>query len=260
MRKYDRPTGTCSTTSVRYNSTGTVLHQLLFSSSTMSTKLAAVTILVVVLLGRVNSFSLSHDRSGKGVLSASAEKPRNFGSSIDHILTVDEAPPVSSTIRYSAIDANSSGRDQYPSSLGPKATLLKISDIASLLCVLDCTVLPLVTVLLPLLGMGGSPERIQWLHEFGHQVAMWFVLPVGAFATTMNYSGHRRVSLAAPAIFGLVLIYTANGHLDFLPHDVLHQFHEGAAHRIVNLLGCALLLVSNQFSKKKGCLDNNCNC
>ena len=60
-------------------------------------------------------------------------------------------------------------------SIGEK--LAKISNIASMLCVIDCTVLPVVTVLLPLIGLGASPAQAKWLHELGHSVAIFFVLP-----------------------------------------------------------------------------------
>jgi hypothetical protein len=47
-----------------------------------------------------------------------------------------------------------------------------------MLCVIDCTVLPIVTVVLPLIGMGvSSPEQAKFLHELGHSVAIFFVLP-----------------------------------------------------------------------------------
>lgn len=60
-----------------------------------------------------------------------------------------------------------------------RAKLAKISNIASMLCVIDCTVLPIVTVLLPLIGLGASPAQAHWLHELGHSVALFFVLPGG---------------------------------------------------------------------------------
>ena len=49
-----------------------------------------------------------------------------------------------------------------------KDRLLKMSNIASILCVIDCTVLPIVTVLLPLLGLAAfTPAQMEWLHNFG---------------------------------------------------------------------------------------------
>jgi hypothetical protein len=49
-----------------------------------------------------------------------------------------------------------------------KDRLLKASNIASILCVIDCTVLPIVTVVLPLLGLAAfTPAQMEWLHHFG---------------------------------------------------------------------------------------------
>ena len=54
--------------------------------------------------------------------------------------------------------------------------LVRLANLASILCVIDCTVLPIVTILFPLLGMA-APGHMEWLHEFGHSVAIFFVLP-----------------------------------------------------------------------------------
>lgn len=49
-----------------------------------------------------------------------------------------------------------------------KDRLLKVSNIASILCVIDCTVLPIVTVVMPLLGLAAfTPAQMEWLHHFG---------------------------------------------------------------------------------------------
>jgi hypothetical protein len=55
--------------------------------------------------------------------------------------------------------------------------LAQLSNMASIICVIDCTVLPLLTVLLSLLGFAEQPHQWQWLHELGHGVAIFFVLP-----------------------------------------------------------------------------------
>jgi len=178
-----------------------------------------------------------------------------------------------------------------------KDGILKVSNYASAFCVLDCTVLPLVTLVLPLLssasgagaGAGaGASTTLNWLHEFGHSVALYFVLPVGGTATASNYLfSHRAVWIALLGCLGLLLIGSANagcgalhaggggGVVDaLLPHAVLsflhrvlHFLHHGAAHRVANLAGCALLMGSNYLSKKHGhggngaaCYNPNCNC
>ena len=142
--------------------------------------------------------------------------------------------------------------------------LLKISNIASLLCVVDCTVLPIITLALPILGLGASTATAAWLHELGHSVALCFVLPVGGLATTMNFLNHRKKSLLSLALVGLSCVYAANGHggpiLSMLPHSLAHDLHCGTAvHRVTNIVGCACLLSSNYLGKRiGGCGDDNC--
>ena len=144
-----------------------------------------------------------------------------------------------------------------------KQRLLQISNIASILCVIDCTVLPAVTIFFPLLGLAASAERAKWLHDIGHSIALWFVMPVGGLAATMNYLTHKKAKLSALAALGLTLIYAANGHggpiLSRLPHHLAHNLHCGTwLHRATNLLGCACLLGSNYYSHKiGGCAHNH---
>lgn len=150
-----------------------------------------------------------------------------------------------------------------------KEGLLKASNFASVLCVLDCTILPFVTVVLPLFGIvAGSPAQMEWLHELGHQVALWFVLPVGGLATTLNYNNHRKRWIAALGGLGLTAVVGANlgchavhmpGALGHALHDLLHTLHHGILHRVTNLVGCGLLLTSNYLSHKQGgCRDATC--
>lgn len=67
--------------------------------------------------------------------------------------------------------------ERVSSTISWKNRLLHLSNLASILCVVDCTVLPLLTIMLSLLGLAEQPHRLEWLHELGHQVAINFVLP-----------------------------------------------------------------------------------
>ncbi len=132
--------------------------------------------------------------------------------------------------------------------------LMKISNIASLLCVVDCTVLPVVTVALPLLGIGTSASTAAWLHDLGHSIALYFVLPVGGLAATMNYFNHNKKNLLSLSLVGLFCVYAANGNggpiLSLLPHSLAHNLHCGTTlHRVVNIVGCVCLLGSNHLGK-----------
>lgn len=151
-----------------------------------------------------------------------------------------------------------------------KDRLLKVSNYASLLCVIDCTVLPVITLLLPLFGLvAASPAQMEWMHAAGHQVALYFVLPVGLTATTTNYFfHHRKLSITAPGWLGLLLVLVANAgcSLPFVGHHgavhhLLHALHHGVAHRVTNLVGCALLIASNYVSRRQeGCAAHGPNC
>jgi MerC mercury resistance protein len=153
---------------------------------------------------------------------------------------------------------------------GWRGQLLKASDIASMLCVLDCTALPIVTVVLPFFGLvAASPAQMEFLHHLGHSVALFFVLPVGGSATLLNYLyAHRQKRIASLGVLGLLMVLAANAPhgLLHMVHDsvfkcmypLLHAVHHGIAHRFVNILGCACLLGSNYLSKLSGkCLHGH---
>jgi hypothetical protein len=153
--------------------------------------------------------------------------------------------------------------------LSLKERLLKASNFASMLCVLDCTILPMITIILPLFGIvAASPAQMEGLHELGHQLALWFVLPVGGLATTLNYNNHRKLWISALGWLGLTAVVAANagchvplpgGALGQALHHALHTLHHGILHRVTNLAGCALLLTSNYLSHRQGaCKDPSC--
>lgn len=158
--------------------------------------------------------------------------------------------------------------------------LLKASNFASGLCVLDCTILPVVTVILPLFGIvAGSPAQMEWLHQLGHSLALWFVLPVGGLATSLNYLlQHRKLWIAATGWTGLALVLAANfggggcgaaaAHhggavVTAAPAFLIHWLHlvnHGVLHRVTNLAGCFLLLGSNYLSHKLGGCAHGSSC
>jgi len=183
----------------------------------------------------------------------------SFGASLERALETKEDLPTS-RVRYGARYPEDTTLTSKLEKKGWRANLSQVSNIASILCVADCTLLPLVTLVLPLLGFAASSSQGCHLNDFGHSMALWFVIPVGSFAAISNFLSHRRLKLTLPAIAGLVLVYLTNGHA-LLPHDLVHVFHSGLTHRLVNLMGCALTLGSNYLSKKAApCYDPNCDC
>lgn len=146
--------------------------------------------------------------------------------------------------------------------------LSKISNIASMLCVLDCTLLPAMTFIIPLFGIVSSPTQEEFLHDLGHNVALFFVLPLGGLKTTVNYLSCPAKStmhnvLSMVAIIGLLLIYAANSGHDsalslILPHELSHALHHGLMHRVVNITGCAMSLGSGYMWHKLGTEGDTC--
>ena len=143
-----------------------------------------------------------------------------------------------------------------------RSRLLEFSTWASMLCVIDCTVLPLLTILFPLLGWMEDLLDEAWLDEVGHAVALRVVLPIGALATTTNYClAHRRVWIFSIGWVGMISIAAANGGCQGIVRmlgnssagNIFESFlrivHHGLAHRAANLTGCALLMTSNYLSK-----------
>mmetsp|Transcript_37543 Transcript_37543/g.42906 ORF Transcript_37543/g.42906 Transcript_37543/m.42906 type:complete len:225 (-) Transcript_37543:437-1111(-) len=154
--------------------------------------------------------------------------------------------------------------------------ILKLSNWASILCVIDCTILPIVTLVLSVLGIisGNSNnshnEIVDWLHDLGHSVALYFVLPVGSMTTTFNYYLHHSVLPTLTSFFGLFLIALSNmSHVDDNNNhssniakgewSLIHAFHEGSLHQLCNILGCCMQLWANYQSQKLHlCQDKNC--
>lgn len=122
----------------------------------------------------LQSKSFQNKKSPRSLLSITSNSSSSSSSSststgMESSSNNDNTKPTSNT------NANNNTNNNTLSNL--KERLLKISNIASMLCVIDCTVLPIVTILLPLVGLGASAAQAKWIHELGHSVALFFVLP-----------------------------------------------------------------------------------
>jgi len=158
---------------------------------------------------------------------------------------------------------NSSSMESASKSTSWKDSVLQLSNWASMLCVLDCTILPIITILFPLLGW--MTPNLHGVHQLGHQVALFFVTPVGLLATSTNYAwNHKSVPIAMLGLLGVIMVVAANAPHAWLHattgmlHEVLHAAHHGVMHRVTNLLGCACLLGSNFLSRRAGHVGDCC--
>jgi uncharacterized membrane protein YiaA len=168
----------------------------------------------------------------------------------------------STTTNNSGDDGGINGAGEKQSKKSPLfsfARLRQVSNFASFLCVLDCTLLPIITIALPLLGvLNLGAAQLEFFHHLGHQLALFFVLPVGGLTSIVNYVSHKKAWITSLAAVGLCMVGLANSHIDHVPFlghlHVLHKIQHGALHRVVNIMGCALLLGSNYLSQKQpGC-------
>jgi len=188
------------------------------------------------------------------------------------LMTIRAAPLLASSSPpppYRRISGRPVLIDDAPAPTIPSSPLLRrlnrFSTVGSLLCAVDCTLLPAVTLFLPMLsgaaGFSPSASALESLHELGHASAIYFVLPVGIFTAATNFAGHRRPYLLCAALAGLGLILLANADsalLGFLglPSRLVCALHCGTWHRIVNVTGCAIMLLANR--KGKACADACC--
>jgi hypothetical protein len=175
-----------------------------------------------------------------------------------------------SSLEASFVNGSSGSANANEADDGLLSAFRKVSNFASFLCVLDCTLLPLVTVALPLLGvMNLGASQLEAIDKLGHSLALYFVLPVGSLTTVINYLSHKKKYISALAFLGLVMVGLANSHthvhhwpalgpvsLDWIG-SALHKIQGCGTspwHRIVNVSGCAFLLGSNYWSQQQdGC-------
>lgn len=136
----------------------------------------------------------------------------------------------------------------------------RVSNFASILCAIDCTVFPLLLTLLPIINAASSGTAAAWLHKASHACALWFVGPVGGLAVTSNLLQHKRPLVGLWGYSGIAIILLANIHLPHVimgwhvPHAIDQFLH--AKHEIINVFGCALLLSSQRFAHSLTCCSH----
>jgi len=161
--------------------------------------------------------------------------------------------------------SGSNWKGMVPSSMNQSSwneKLMKVANIASILCVIDCTILPIFVVLLSVTGMGSSDSTTHHSHDLvhtiGHSIANFVVLPVAILVTCVNFFNKKMIP-GFLSFTGLVLIYVTNSHGGIfnrfkLVNQVLHILHENEFwHRAVDLTGVACMLSANYLSNVKGC-------
>lgn len=195
------------------------------------------------------------------------------GRCVEHCVECDKgwSAPVREVLGGErAIKSSTVAVDEKTVSVAERAAMWtrSLSDTASWLCVVDCTLLPLLAALSNLTGVATTmassasslPSWFSDAHDLGHTVATWFVLPVGwlRLATTLlspssAHGSSTPFAAVACTLAGLTCVYAANAEHDapllrLLPEHVAHDLHCGTtSHRATNLTGCLLLMMSNRW-------------
>ena len=98
---------------------------------------------------------------------------------------------------------------EVPSSAWSRG-LSTFSVAASLLCILDCTVLPLAFLVMSFANVGFVNMSPCELHCLSQKLGLYVVLPIGSLAAITNFLQHRHTSVFLAAVTGLVLIALSN--------------------------------------------------
>ncbi|KEG03701.1 conserved Plasmodium protein, unknown function [Plasmodium vinckei vinckei] len=148
----------------------------------------------------------------------------------------------------------------------------KISSIASLLCLIDCVLIPVLTILLSLFSLikhyfissnglnalnfegsvhGNAPidhhGHDSW-HIFMEKIALFFMMPIITITTVVNFYKLRNVPLLMSALTGMTLFIISHAHIEF-SNDSINDIIE-VLHIPLALLGAAFLLSTNYASHK----------
>ena len=155
---------------------------------------------------------------------------RATGLSSSVLLPLSESTPTTTNMLFQSSSDDKIIQPSANISTSWKEKLVDVSNLASLLCVLDCTLLPLVSIAIPTLSWGvgfitgnaayvasnnsimaGLSSFLAYIPALSHGIALYFVIPVGVLTTIVNYFfGHKEVKFSLLSLVGVALIYVAN--------------------------------------------------
>ncbi len=130
--------------------------------------------------------------------------------------------------------------DKRPSKL--QSALEVLSIVGPIICLVDCVVIPVLLMVLPLVGVH------QIFHGMGDQLLLLLVLAICTPTITAGFLKHRRKSVMVLMIFGFGFMFCAN----FAGHAL-----DETLHLALSILGSVLLiranLVNRQLQRSSSC-------
>ncbi|SBS84279.1 conserved Plasmodium protein, unknown function [Plasmodium ovale curtisi] len=135
-----------------------------------------------------------------------------------------------------------------------KLNLNKISSIASLICLIDCVLIPIITVVLSLINVVSNSQsdhghtsednhHPEW-HEAVEKIALYLMTPIISLTTIYNFSQLRNIPLLLFALIGIALFVLSHAHIDFNSENVNTFFKR--YHIPIAIIG-AICLVSTNY-------------
>lgn len=124
--------------------------------------------------------------------------------------------------------------------------LNNVSMALSILCVIDCTLIPLLLVLLSVFNL--LDDKLDFLHEVSEIIALYIMVPISSLCVTINFYQLKNFFLLLWGIFGIILFTFAHGHFQCFGeniNEVLKEFH------LVLSLFSIFSILSNNFVSQK---------
>ncbi len=122
-------------------------------------------------------------------------------------------------------------------------SLDRLSVCVSAACLVQCLVLPVLLIALPIASLGFFGD------EIFHLLLLAVILPLSTLAFLLGWNFHRNTSMLVPGIAGLVSLMLAAS----LGHDVLGNWGE----TFLTVLGGILLIsghILNLRSRRRACV------
>ena len=111
---------------------------------------------------------------------------------------------------------------------------------ASVLCAIDCTVLPAITAALPFIDALPA-EYAETAHSVTKKLSLYFVAPVGSFAVGSAFLQHRQPHIAGLGMAGVATLVLTHMPSSPIPCDW---------HTMSSVAGCVALLGSQAWARR----------
>ncbi|SCO67660.1 conserved Plasmodium protein, unknown function [Plasmodium vivax] len=138
-----------------------------------------------------------------------------------------------------------------------KSNLNNISSIASIICLLDCVLIPFITVVISIFNVVNGSENGEaqvedhhqshhhgW-HEIVEKIALYVMTPIISFTTIYNFVQLKNFPLLLTTLIGITMFVLSHAHIEFSSPSVANIFKK--MHIPMAILA-AIFLVSTNYA------------